>query len=203
VNDTLTALTINCTLKSAPASSSTDVLLDQIEDELDKLGVSSTRVRIVDERVAFGVSADEGDGDGWPAILDKLLAADIFVFATPIWMGHPASVAQVVMERLDAFLGDTDDRGQMRSVDRVALVGVVGNEDGAHHVGAEVFQGLSDTGFTLPPNGMTYWVGEAMHGTDYKDLPDTPAKTAQTTHTMVVNGVHLARLLKQHPFPDL
>lgn len=61
----------------------------------------------------------------------------------------------------------------MRTVDRVAIVAVVGNEDGAHHVGAEVFQALNDVGFTLGPGAMTYWVGEAMHKVDFKDL-DTP-----------------------------
>jgi stearoyl-CoA desaturase (Delta-9 desaturase) len=96
-------------------------------------------------------------------------------------------------ERLDAFLGEIDDRGQMASVDRVAMVAVVGNEDGAHHVGAELFQGLNDVGFTIASGGLTYWVGEAMHKIDYKDLASTPEKAAQSTHTMVVNPVHLAR----------
>ena len=46
----------------------------------------------------------------------------------------------------------------------------VGNEDGAHHVAAELYQGLADVGFTIPASAQTYWVGEAMQGTDYKDL---------------------------------
>ena len=71
---------------------------------------------------------------------------------------------------MDAFLGETDDRGRMVSFDRVALVAVVGNEDGAHHVSAELYQALNDVGFTLPANAVTYWVGEAMGSTDYKDL---------------------------------
>lgn len=197
------AFALNCTLKSSDEPSSTDLILDQIADELRRHGVEMGRARVVDHDVRPGVTADEGDGDGWPQLRSQILDAELFVLATPIWMGHPASTAQQVLERLDAFLGETDDRGQMATVDRVAMVAVVGNEDGAHHVGAELFQGLSDTGFTIPANGMTYWVGEAMHGTDYKDLPETPEKTAQTTHTMVANAVHLARLLGERRYPDL
>jgi multimeric flavodoxin WrbA len=195
------AFALNCTLKPLPAESSTDVLLDQIAIELDHHGVSLSRQRVADADIRPGVSADEGDGDGWPSIRAQILDAELFVLATPIWMGHPASHAQRVLERLDAFLADTDDRGQMRTVDRVAMVAVVGNEDGAHHVGAELFQGLNDVGFTLAAGAMTYWVGEAMHATDYKDLSEPPEKTAETTATMVSNSVHLARLLESRSYP--
>jgi hypothetical protein len=91
----------------------------------------------------------------------------------------------------------------MRTVDRVATVAVVGNEDGAHHVGAELFQGLNDVGFSLAPGAMTYWVGEAMQQTDYNDLDHVPEKTAQTTKAMVTNAVHLARLLHDRRYPAL
>jgi multimeric flavodoxin WrbA len=197
------AFALNCTLKPGPAESSTDVLLDQIADELGRHDVELERARAADHDIRPGVSADEGEGDGWPVLRDRLLAAQLFVLATPIWMGHPASYAQVVMERLDAFLGDTDDRDQMRTVDRVAMVAVVGNEDGAHHVGAEAYQGLNDVGFTLAPNAMTYWVGEAMHKTDYKDLASPPDETASATRLMVTNAVHLARVLALRPYPEL
>lgn len=148
-----------------------------------------------------GVSSDEGDGDEWPSIRQRILDADIFVLGTPIWMGHPSSHAQRVLERLDAFLGETDASGRMVSLDRVAIVAVVGNEDGAHHVAAELFQGLNDVGFTIPAGGMTYWVGEAMHKTDYKDLPSGSAKTDQATKTAAANAAHLARLLADAPYP--
>lgn len=197
------AFALNCTLKPGSDVSSTDVLLDQISKELSDHGVEMSRARVADHEVKPGVTADEGDGDEWPALRQQLLDSRLFVLATPIWMGHPSSHAQRVLERLDAFLGDTDDREQMRTVDRVAMVAVVGNEDGAHHVGAELFQGLNDVGFSLAAGAMTYWVGEAMHTTDYKDLPTTPEKTAQTTKAMVTNAVHLAKALEADPFPSL
>ena len=197
------AFAINCTLKPSPGASSTDAMLDLIENELEPLGVGLDRVRLVDHRIEPGVTADEGHGDEWPILRQRILHAELFVLATPIWMGHACSEAQKVLERLDAFLGDTDDREQMRTADRVAMVAVVGNEDGAHHVGAELFQGLNDTGFALAPSAMTYWVGEAMQKTDFQDLADVPDAVTQTTHTMVTNAVHLATQLQDRPFPSL
>ena len=93
------------------------------------------------------------------------------------------------------------DQKRMPSYGRVATVAVVGNEDGAHHVAAEMFQALNDVGFTLAANAMTYWVGEAMKGTDYKDLSETPGTTANATAMMVRNAVHLARQLRQAGYP--
>ncbi|MBK5289525.1 MAG: NAD(P)H-dependent oxidoreductase [Acidimicrobiia bacterium] len=192
---------LNCTLKGSPAESSTERLLHHVGTALEQLGVTGSVARVVDHNVAFGVGSDEGNGDEWPALRRRILEADIFVLGTPIWLGHPASVCQMVMERLDAFLGETDDQGRMVSYDRVAIVGVVGNEDGAHHVGASVFQGLNDVGFTIPAGGMAYWVGEAMQSTDFKDLDPPPAKTMTTVATMTRNAVHLADRLRRDPYP--
>jgi multimeric flavodoxin WrbA len=197
----LTAVVLNCTLKPSSESSSTQLLSEQVVEALAEHKVDSEIVRVVDHDVRFGVTADEGDGDQWPTIREKIVAADILVLATPIWMGQPASVAKMVMERLDAELGETDDEGRPSMFGKVATVAVVGNEDGAHHVSAEVYQGLSDVGFTVPAQAVTYWVGEAMHATDYQDLPSTPEKTAQTTRTLAANAAHLARLLRGHNYP--
>jgi multimeric flavodoxin WrbA len=199
---TITALALNCSLKASGASS-TDKLLDEMLAALATHGVESAgTIRIAAENVLPGVTSDEGEGDGWPAVRSRILDADILVFGTPIWMGHPCSNAQRVLERLDAFLGETDDAGRMISYDRVAIVGVVGNEDGAHHVGAEVYQGLVDVGFTIPAGGMTYWVGEAMHTVDYQDLASGGSdKTSSATRIAAGNAAHLASLLHATPYP--
>jgi multimeric flavodoxin WrbA len=200
---TTTAFGLNCSLKSGDAESSTDKLLSEVFAALAKHGVDSSGVvRIGKENVLPGVTSDEGLGDGWPDIRRRILAADILVFGTPIWMGHPCSNAQRVLERLDAFLGETDDKGRMVSLDRVAIVAIVGNEDGAHHVAAELFQGLTDVGFTIPASGMTYWLGEAMHTTDYKDLPSGSDKTDQATAAAAANAAHLAAILRASPYPS-
>ena len=197
----LTALALVCTLKPSPASSSSVLLAGQVLEELESLGVAGELVRVVDHDVRFGVTTDEGDGDAWPQLREKLLAADILVLATPIWLGQPSSVCEMVLERLDAELGETDDEGRMSTYGKVAVVAVVGNEDGAHHTTAELLQALNDTGFTAAANASTYWVGEAMQGTDYQDHEKTPEKTASTTRTAAVNAAHLARFLRAEQYP--
>ena len=198
----LGAFALNCSLKSAGEASSTDKLIDEVFVALESHGVSRNgTMRVSDQNNRPGVTSDEGDGDEWPEVRRQILDANIFVLGTPIWMGHPSSHAQRVLERLDAFLGETDPRGRMVSLDRVAIVAVVGNEDGAHHVAADLFQALSDVGFTIPANGMTYWVGEAMQKTNYKDLPSGSEKTDQATRTAAANASHLARLLSESPYP--
>lgn len=198
----LKAIALNCTLKPGEEASSTDKLLDELLAELKKHGVETgEKIRVADKNVKPGVTSDEGDGDDWPALRRKILDAQILVLGTPIWLGQPSSVCKRVLERMDAFLGETDDRGRMVSYGRVALVAVVGNEDGAHHVAAETFQALSDVGFTIAANGMTYWVGEAMGGTDYKDLKTPREQTAKATAMAARNGAHLAALLQQAEYP--
>jgi multimeric flavodoxin WrbA len=197
----LTCLVLNCTLKPSPAESSSQLLGSQVLEAFRDLGVRCSIERVVDHDVRFGVSTDEGDGDAWPTLRQKVLDAEILVMVTPIWMGQPGSVAKMVLERLDAELSETDDEGRLLTFGKVAGVGVVGNEDGAHHVSAELFQALDDVGFTVPAQGVTYWVGEAMQAVDYKDVSPTPEKTAGTTQVLARHATHLARLLKESPYP--
>lgn len=197
----LTALALVCSLRPSPAPSSSDLLAHQLLDALAQHGVTGEVVRVVDHDVKPGVQIDMGDGDAWPALRQKLMDADILVVSTPIWLGHTSSVAQRVLERLDAEISETDDEGRLQTFGRVAVVAVVGNEDGAHHVTSELMQGLDDVGFTLPAGGSTYWVGEAMGSVDYNDLDEVPEKVAQTTASAAANAAHLARLLKGSPYP--
>lgn len=197
----LTALVLTCSLKKSPAPSSAEVLGREVLAALGHHGVTGTVVRVVDHDVRFGVSTDEGDGDGWPAIRSMMLAADILVVATPIWMGQPSSVAKVVLERLDAEISEADADGRMLTFGKVAGVAVVGNEDGAHHTCAEVFQALVDVGFTVPAAASTYWVGEAMGSVDYQDLDPKPEKVQGTTADVARHLAHLARVLRDAPYP--
>jgi multimeric flavodoxin WrbA len=197
----LTALALNCTLKPSPADSSTELMASQILAELATHGVSGSTVRVVDYNVKPGVETDMGEGDEWPVLRAQVLAADILVFVTPTWMGHASSVAHRVLERLDAELSEMDDAGRPDLFDKVAVVGVVGNEDGAHAITAEVFQALNDVGFSIPAQGGTYWNGEAMHTTNYNELDETPEAVASTTKTLAANAAHLAAFLKGTGYP--
>jgi multimeric flavodoxin WrbA len=198
---TLRALVLCCTLKPSPAPSSSELLGREVLAALADHDVDGELVRVVDHDVRFGVSTDEGDGDGWPAIRAKLMDAQILVVASPIWLGQPSSVCKMVLERLDAELAEKDDVGRLRTFGKVAAVAVVGNEDGAHHVTAEVFQALVDVGFTVPANAGTYWVGEAMGSVDYDGAGPKPDTTGSATKTLAANAAHLARVLAGHPYP--
>jgi multimeric flavodoxin WrbA len=196
----LRALALICSLKPSPAPSSSEKLAGEILDELASRGVTGETVRVVDHDVKPGVEVDMGEGDAWPSIREKLMASDILVLATPTWVGQMSSVANRVLERLDGELSETDDTGRPLISGKVAVVAVVGNEDGAHKISADVFQGLNDMGFTIPAQAVTYWNDEAMGSRDYKDLDETPEAVASATKTLAANAAHLARLLRGAPY---
>jgi multimeric flavodoxin WrbA len=197
----LKAIAFNCTLKSSPQVSSTEKLLRELLDALAELDVEGEIVRAVDYDIKPGVSSDEGKGDAWPELRKRVLAADILIIGSPIWLGQPSSVAKRVLERMDAFLDERDKKGRMPSYGKVGIAAVVGNEDGAHHVAAEVLQALLEVGFSVPSGGVTYWVGEAMGSTVYADLKKTPKALAEWTPMLASNTAHLARLLKENSYP--
>jgi multimeric flavodoxin WrbA len=201
----LTAIALNATLKpSTGKPSSTDRLLGEIAAALKSEGVETVEtIRLADHDIKPGVTSDEGEGDAWPALRARILAADILILGTPIWMGQPSSVSKRVLERMDAFFPEADDKGRTPAYGKVAVVAVVGNEDGAHHVSAELFQALNDVGYTLPAAAVTYWVGEAMGDVDYVDLPETPKTIDQTTKMLARNAAHLAGLLSGKTYPGL
>lgn len=197
----LNALGLNCTLKSGTEKSSTQKLLDQVLKAIAGHDVDTASVRVANLDIKTGVKTDEGEGDEWPALRQRILDANILVVATPIWMGQPSSIAKRVLERMDAFLGDIDKKGRYPTFGRVAIAAVVGNEDGAHHVCAELYQALTDVGFTIPGGSPPYWVGEAMGEINYIDLKRTPEKVGDTIRTIASNAAHLAKLLQGSPYP--
>jgi multimeric flavodoxin WrbA len=197
----LTALALVCTLNPSPARSSSDLMAGQVLAALEEHDVRGSKIRVVDHDVKPGVSLDMGNGDEWPGIREQIMAADILLICTPTWVGQQSSVCQRVLERLDAELSETDEQGRTLTSGKVAVTAVVGNEDGAHHIAGILFQVLSDVGFTIPAGGSTYWNGEAMHGTDYQDLDDTPDAVASTTGKLAGNAAHLARLLRAAQYP--
>lgn len=199
----LKAIALNCSLKSsnADSGSSTQKMLQQVLQAMSQYGVTGDIVRVVDYDIRPGVTSDEGPGDAWPEIRRRILAAQILLVGTPIWLGQPSSVCKRVLERMDAFLSETDDQGRMVSYGRAAAVAVVGNEDGAHHISAELYQALNDVGFTLAANAVAYWVGEAMQKTNYNDLQKTPEAVTSAIDMLARNTVHVAQMLADRPYP--
>lgn len=198
---TLKVTALVCTLSPSPKKSSSELIAKEILEELKSYDVDGRIYRVVDYDIKFGVETDMGDGDEWPKLRDSILESDILLISTPIWMGQPSAVAKMVLERLDAELSETDEEGRPSMYGKVAIAAIVGNEDGAHHTSAEIYQALSDVGFTIPAGGPAYWVGEAMGSIDYQDLEHKPQKTLETIKSNAANAAHLAKLLKENNYP--
>ena len=199
----LSAVYINCTLKRSPESSHTQGLADRSIAIMERNGVSVEVVRPVDHEIATGVWPDMTEHgwerDEWPAIFDKVIAADILVLTSPIWLGQKSSVCARVIERLYGNSHLLNDAGQYAYYGRVGGCLITGNEDGIKHCGMEILYSLGHLGFTLRPQADAGWIGEAGPGPSYLDDssggPDNDFTNRNTTF-MTWNLLHLARMLK-------
>lgn len=194
---------LNCTLKKSPKTSNTRAFIDNAAKIFHELDVETEVIRVVDHDVKFGNTSDEGDGDAWPQILDKIKAAEMMVIATPIWRGDRSAVAKLVGERFDGIMSEgNDENGQYPTYNKVAGVMVDGNEDGAKKAISSITFDLSEQGFTVPVNAMTYYVGKAGPGPSYiKAQGDKHEFTNNMMLLMVHNMVHMAKVLKENPYP--
>ena len=195
------AVVLNCTLKPSPKTSSTEALAKVVIAELEKGGAEVELIRLVDLNIKPGVSADEGDGDEWPKVDKKLKAADIVIFATPIWLGQMSSVSQRALERMDAWFEETDDSGRPVAFGKVAGIVITGNEDGAHHIVATISQGLIDMGFTIPAQSWTYWHLGPGPGDDYVDTDEGHHYSDRVGRNAARNLIALSKVLKSTTYP--
>jgi multimeric flavodoxin WrbA len=195
------ATILNCTLKPSPATSNTEALARVVADALENDDVDVELVRVADHDVKPGVSSDEGDGDEWPQLLEKVLASEILVIATPTWLGQISSVAKRVLERLDALLSETDGQGRPVAYGRVAGFVVTGNEDGAHHCIAQLAQGVIDIGWTVPGQAWTYWNKGPGPGPSYLETDEGHEWSETTGKTAAQNLAAVARALQAQRMP--
>jgi multimeric flavodoxin WrbA len=195
------AIIVNCSLKPSPTPSNTESLALILIAELESLGVETELIRAVDHDFKPGVQSDMGEGDAWPAVREKVLGADILVIATPTWLGQHSSVAQRVLERLDAMISETAKDDRPIAYDRVGGVVVTGNEDGAHHIIGIVAQCLIDIGFTVPARAWAYWNMGPGPGPDYIQTGHGHEWSAKAARTAARNLVAVAKALKSSPLP--
>jgi multimeric flavodoxin WrbA len=199
----LRALFLNCTLKKSPELSHTEGLIAVSKAILETNGVSVEVLRPVDHDVAFGVYPDMTERgwerDDWPAIQEKVMAADILVIGSPIWLGEKSSVCTQAIERLYASSGALNEHGQYAYYGRVAGCIITGNEDGVKHCAMGILYALQHIGYTLPPQADAGWIGEAGPGPSYLDPGSGGPEnefTQRNTTFMTWNLLHLARMLK-------
>ncbi|HST33590.1 MAG TPA: flavodoxin family protein [Solirubrobacteraceae bacterium] len=199
----LRALYINCTLKRSPEVSNTRALADRSIAIMERNGVSVEVVRAIDHDIATGVQADMTEHgwerDGWPEIYEQVLAADILVLLSPIWLGEKSSVCTQVIERLYGNSHVLNENGQYAYYGRVGGCLITGNEDGAKHCAMNILYSLQHLGYTIPPQADSGWLGEVGPGPSYLDEgsggPENDFTNRNTTF-MTWNLLHVARLLK-------
>lgn len=200
----LTALFVNCSLKRSPEPSHTQALMDVAVGVMRAQGVGIDVARAVDLELAPGVQPDMREhgaaADDWPALFERVLAADILVVGTPIWLGEKSSVCTRLVERLYGNSGQLNEQGQWIYYGRVGGCIVTGNEDGAKHCAMNVLYSLQHLGYTIAPQADACWLGEAGPGPSYADPGAGGPQNAFTQRNTVFaawNLMHMAALLKR------
>ncbi len=192
---------LNASLKHGADISNTEEVADMVVAHMKEYGeVESETVRLADKNIPVGLKFRESEDDEWPEIVRKIQEADIILFATPIWWGQRSSLMQRIIERMDAFDEEVIAGGRSALLNKVAGVVITGSEDGAQHVGASILEVLTFMNFTIPPQAITYWVGEV--GLDPKTDRERRQKNPAVDHMAKNTGrnvMYYAKLLKEHP----
>lgn len=204
MSETVRAIFLLGTLKKKHQLSHTQILCELVAETLrEKENVESEIVRLRDYDIQPGTRTDIDDDD-WPKILDRVLAADIIIFATPVWWGIQSSLIQRVIERMDELNDELLATGKSRFQNKTGGIVITGGEDGAEHIIGNILNFMSWNGFTIPPAPSVSWLGEL--GEDTRDAFERKFRSKeirQMAETFVRNQVFVARLLKQHPLPEV
>ena len=196
----LKVLVLNGSLKHGPALSNTEELATLVLDHMREHGASGEIVRLADRRIPVGLGFRESEDDDWPAIVAALRAADIVIFATPIWWGGRSSLMQRVIERMDALDEEYRADGRSALYNKVAGIVITGSEDGALSTIGSIMMVLTWMGFTLPPECAAYWIGEVGQPPSEDSAKRRVNEATQhMAKNLARNLVYYAQLLKQHP----
>ena len=205
----LSALFINCSIKHDKTKSHTQLLIDKAANIMQNEGVKVEQIYALDHTIAFGMIEDgatDGMKDDWPKIQRRIMAADILVIGTPIWLGVKSSVATMVIERMYAYSGEYNEKGQYLYYGKTGGCVITGNEDGIKHCAMDILYALQHIGYTIPPQADCGWIGEAGPGPSYGDKVEGSTKRAgydneftnRNTSFMAWNLMHTARMLKDN-----
>ena len=201
----LKAIFVNTTLKKSPNRSHTDGLWQISKHILQENNIKIDEVRLVDHDIAFGVYGDMTEHgwekDEWPEIFDRIMASDILIIGTPIWLGEKSSICNMLIERLYANSSKLNSEGQYAYYGKVGGCLITGNEDGAKHCAMNIIYSLQHLGYSIPPQADAGWLGEIGPGPSYLDEdsggPENDFTNRNTTF-MTWNLIHLAKMLKRN-----
>lgn len=206
----LRAVFVNCSLKKDPEESHTRRLLARVAGVMEREGVEVEMVHALEHRIAFGMVEDAtehgAEHDDWPALHERIMAADILVIGSPIWLGVKSSVATLVVERLYAYSGEVNDKGQYLYYGKTAGCVITGNEDGIKACSMDILYAMQHIGFTIPPQADCGWIGDVGPGPSYGDEvegSDVPAGydsefTNKNSTFMAWNLMHTASMLRRN-----
>jgi len=205
--DRLRAIFLLATLKhkrSGQEFSHTQVLSEVVVECLREYNVQSEIVRLADYNIPAGTKSNMGGGDDWPRILNKILAADIIVFATPIWWGNQSSLMQRTIERLDELHNELLETGKSRLNNKVGGIVITGEEDGEQHLTGNISNFFLNMGLLIPPHCAVSYQGKYTRATR-KSLARKfreEKTTADAAKKMATNLAFFARSLKENPIPE-
>lgn len=207
----LSAIFINCTLKKSPQKSHTQTLIEVSKNIMQKEGVKIDECRFIDLEIANGIYPDMTEHgwekDEWPSLYKRIIAADILIIGTPIWLGQNSSACQMLIERLYAISSKMNEKGQYVFYGKVGGTIITGNEDGIKHCAMGILYSMQHVGYSIPPQADCGWIGEAGPGPSYGDTEWQGKKisppvgfdsdfTNRNTTFMTYNLLHLAAMLK-------
>lgn len=196
------ALIINCTLKKSPQTSNTEALAKILGDELENRDVQCSYIRSVDENILPGSSSDEGEGDAWPAIREKVLGSEILVLASPTWSGQMSSEAKRVIERLNGMFSEEDEEGRPPAYNHVAGFLATGNSDGAKYVISGMMFACNEIGFTIPAQAWAFFNHGSAAGPVLTDSDPGKLKRSRWMASVTASSlVAAAEALQKHPLP--
>ena len=208
----LKALFLNCSITQKKKDSHTQRLMNRAANIMKEEGVEVKQIYLREHDVAIGMIKDgkeSGQKDDWPMIQKEIMAADIFVMGTPIWLGVKSSMATLAVERMYAYSGDRNEKGQYLYYGKTGGCVITGNEDGIKHCAMDILYALQHIGYTVPPQADCGWIGEAGPGASYGDTEfngekfETPVGydndfTNRNTTFMAWNLMHTAKMLREN-----
>lgn len=197
----LKVLVLNCSLKHDQEISNTGELSELVINFMKDFGkIESEIIRISDKKIPVGLNYRESDDDDWSEIVAKVRAANIVIFATPIWWGGRSSLMQRIIERMDALDEEYHKEGRSALYNKTAGIVITGSEDGALSIIGTIMMVMTFLGFTFPPECAAYWVGEV--GGNVSEDREKRLKneaTKQMAKNVARNLVYYGQLLSKYP----
>ena len=160
----MNATILLATLKKTGLSH-TGTLCEFLAERMDRAGIQSRTIKLVDHAIAPGTYSNMGAGDEWPLILDQIMSSNILIFATPVWWSNHSSLMQRVIERLDE-LHDHVMAGKPSGLEgKAGGIVVTGDSDGAQHIIGNICNFFNGVGLLIPPYASltVLWDRQAKH----------------------------------------